>query len=580
MEPAAPAPAAWLRPWLERSVADLGRARSTIDAMNVFPVPDGDTGTNMYLTVEAAATALPAAAGAGDWAAMARGALLGARGNSGVILAEYLRALAAALADPVGHNTGQVGAGHVGAGEPAAAGRLAAALGSAAAAARAAVVRPVDGTILTVAAAAGEAAARESARGSSQGAVAQAAATAAHAALGGTPQQLPVLAAAGVLDAGGAGLTVLLDALARVTGARPVQRLNTGPDAWPDGAPHGPPHGRPDEVPDEVPDEMPDEVRWQAWVPARVPTGVDRAPAAGYEVMLLLAAASVEAFTQLRAELAAIGDSLVFVGDADLASVHVHVPEAGPAIEAAYRAGAVSRLRVTWLGGELLGPVESRSGRTVVATAHGPGTLTLLQDAGAAVVPVAARARPAVGDLVAAARQAAGAEVVLLPGDRESIPAAEAAAGVLREEGLRSVVIPTRSIVQTLAALGVHDPQRPFDDDVVAMSRAAAATRYGALTLAERQAVTTAGICEPGDVLGVIDADVVEIGQDLARTATAVAVRLLATGGEIVTLVTGADCPNEVVAAVTLWCSREHPAADVVLIPGGQPLWPLIIGVE
>lgn len=539
----------WLRGWLDRALADLDQARSAIDAMNVFPVPDGDTGTNMYLTLEAAVRALPSHAGAHDWPSLARGALLGARGNSGVILAEYLRALA----------------GVCGSSDSLAAETLGEALRTAAVAARGAVVRPVEGTILTVAQAAGQAAG-----GTSPREVAAAAARAAHEALAATPRRLSVLADAGVLDAGGAGLTVILDALARTVagGAGAGAAVAGGAGAWAAGGAGAGPGGA----------GVAATEAWRQWAPARV--GATERGEDSYEVMLLLTAHSPAALSGLRDDLDRIGDSVVIVGDADLASVHVHVAEAGPAIEAAYACGQVSRLQVTWLGRRPAVDGAVRTGRTVVATAHGPGTLALLRDVGAAVVPVAARSRPAVADLLDAARQGNRPEVVLLPGDRDSVPAAEAAATVLREEGTRAVVIPTRAIVQTLAALGVHDPQRPFDDDVVAMSRAAAATRYGALTLAERRAVTTAGICEPGDVLGVIDADIVEIGTELPATARAVAGRLLATGGELVTLVTGAQCPQEAVRAVTDWLGREHPAADITLIDGGQPLWPLIIGVE
>jgi dihydroxyacetone kinase-like predicted kinase len=157
---------------------------------------------------------------------------------------------------------------------------------------------------------------------------------------------------------------------------------------------------------------------------------------------------------------------------------------------------------------------------------------------------------------------------------------AEAAAEQARASGVRVSVIPTRSVVQSLAAIAVHDPAARFDEDVVAMTRAAGATRYGAVTVASREALTMAGPCVPGDILGVADGDIVEIGRDVPTVAHAVAERLLSSGGELVTLVAGEDAQPALLENLTEVLGRAHAGLEVIALDGGQPLWPVIIGVE
>ena len=125
---------------------------------------------------------------------------------------------------------------------------------------------------------------------------------------------------------------------------------------------------------------------------------------------------------------------------------------------------------------------------------------------------------------------------MVLPNDADSLAAAQAAAAPAREDGLRVAVVPTCASVQALAAMAVHEPNRGFDDDVVRMTAAAGHARHGGVTVADRDAVTMAGLCRAGDVLGIVDGDFVVIGADLARTARTVVERLLTGGGELVTL--------------------------------------------
>ena len=171
-------------------------------------------------------------------------------------------------------------------------------------------------------------------------------------------------------------------------------------------------------------------------------------------------------------------------------------------------------------------------------------------------------------------------EVVLLPNDRDGIPVAEAAAAEARSHGLRVAVIPTTVQVQGLAAAAVHEPGRAFDTDVVAMTTAAAHTRHGAVTVAAREAVTSAGVCRPGDVLGVVEGDFAIIGSDLSDVAVEVVRRMLAVGGELVTLVTGQDADGTLASSVGAVVHAEHPEVDTVVYAGGQARYPLLIGVE
>jgi hypothetical protein len=179
-----------------------------------------------------------------------------------------------------------------------------------------------------------------------------------------------------------------------------------------------------------------------------------------------------------------------------------------------------------------------------------------------------------------AIRRSGAGEIVLLPNERDGVPVAEAAAAEARAEGRRVAVIPTRAQVQGIAATAVHEPARAFDADVVAMTTAAGHTRHGAVTVAAREAVTMAGVCRPGDILGVVEGDFVVIGTDLPAVAVDVVERMLSAGGELVTLVTGADADATLADAVVAALRRSHPEVDTVVYDGGQPRYPLLMGVE
>jgi len=215
-----------------------------------------------------------------------------------------------------------------------------------------------------------------------------------------------------------------------------------------------------------------------------------------------------------------------------------------------------------------------------VAAVAGPGLDDLFTSAGARTVSAAPGRLASTEDIMAAIAATDRAEAVVLPNHRELIPAAQAAAHEMGEQGVHVAVIPTRAQVQGVAALAVHEPGRSFDGDVVAMTAAAAHCRHGAVTIAAKQAMTTAGICEPGDVLGIVGRDFVEIGDDPLAVALSVLQRMLATGGELVTVITGADAPDGLADALLEAVAEEHPAIDCLVYPGGQPRYLLLLGVE
>jgi hypothetical protein len=169
--------------------------------------------------------------------------------------------------------------------------------------------------------------------------------------------------------------------------------------------------------------------------------------------------------------------------------------------------------------------------------------------------------------------------VVLLPGGSGTVAAAEVAAEHARAGGMRAAVIPTRSPVQTLAALAVHDPGRGFDDDVVAMTAAAGATRHGAVTVATTEALTSAGVCRPGDVLGMVEDDVACIGGSVDQVAVQVLDRMLSAGGELVTAVLGAQADPQLARAIAQHLRHAHPEVELAVHHGGQDV-PLLLGVE
>jgi len=521
------------RTWARLCTESLGLARDEIDALNVFPVPDSDTGTNAYFTFVAGCEALDDLPAEADHVEVMRryaeGLLMGARGNSGTILAELVRGSLRVLRECRG---------------PLSATDVADALVAASEAAYGAVGRPQEGTILTVAAAAARAAREATEHEDDPKRLFDIASGAAREALALTPTQFDLLARAGVVDAGGRALVVVLDSVAyALTGRRPSPRAATVP------------------VPVTVPGQDLDE------------TG----PA--YEVMFLLRTED-DRIPALREALDPLGDSLVVVGGEGLWNVHVHVDDVGAAIEAGIAAGSPFRISVIHFADQVAGRAPVRSGRAIISAVTGPGLAELTEKAGAVAVPFGPDDELTVARVAEAIAAAHADEVICLPNRAGHIPMFEAAAASARDAGARVAVLPTTVQVQALTALAVHDPGRPFDVVVVAMSNAAGATRHGAVTIAAEDGITMAGPCRAGDVLGVVNGDFAIVGSAQEDVAFEVLQRLDLPTAEIVTLVVGRDCREGTPELICERLRHEAPHVDVEVLEGDQETYPLFLAVE
>jgi uncharacterized protein len=532
--------AAAIRRWAAVCVRSLDAQREAIDGINVFPVADGDTGSNLLGTMRAALEALlraPVDQRSETGAALgvlAKGALAGARGNSGVIVSQMLRGLAEELRD-----VDQAGAADLGK-----------AMVRAAEMAATAVSEPRAGTMLTVLTAA-SAGARKTRSGVLHE-VTAAAARAAAEALALTPQQLDVLAEAGVVDAGGRGVLVLLESLVTVVNERdePVVPYSTSV--------HSP-------------------------VAAREAGSTEF----GYEVMYLLDSTSEEATTTLRDALNQLGDCVSVVGDgAGLWTVHVHCNDVGAAIEAGVETGRPHRIMVARFADAEGAPTRFGRQRVVVIPARGAGIAALFRTEGALVLEIGDADEPDVWDLLNLITSTGASHVTVLPGDEGLVGIADEAATRAVAGGQDVVVIPCSSPVQAMAALAVHDPARRAGDDVVSMAEASAATRRGELVVARQDALTWIGPCRAGDLLGFADGDVMRIehgpvsAEMVVTGACAVVDRMLAAGGELVTALLGAEAPDVLGEALEKHLRVEHPAAEFVVYRGGQRDSVVILGVE
>ncbi len=528
---------------------------TTINHLNVFPVPDGDTGTNMLRTVDAAIDAVAECATsdpAMTLGAVARGSLMGARGNSGVILSQILRGLAGSLGDGGGLD----GSGFAGA------------LEHAADAAYAAVQKPVEGTLLTVARSAGVAA-RRAVEDGTLGAVAHAARDGARTALWSTPDLLPVLAAAGVVDAGGAGLLLLFDAVNAVVSESPV--------------------------PDTL--DLPEEVA--ALVASSAASGPFEqrppvSPVQGelrYEVMFLLEAEDA-AIDRFRAAWAEIGDSIVVVGGDGVYSCHIHTDTIGPAIDAGVTVGRPRSIQVTDLR-EQVGALEGEApprgtpiGDTyphpavsgVVAVGGGAGVEEILRSLGVGVVvPGGQSMNPSTAEMLAGIDAVVGREVLVLPNNANIIPVDEAAAALC---GRADVVVPTTSVQAGIAALVSYDPGATAAENADRMCRTIAHVVTGEVTRAARPANSVVGPIVAGSWIGVSSDGVVATGASCAVAAAGLVDVLVSDEHEILTLIEGADAPEGEIAAFVALVEERHPSLTIEHHHGGQPVYPMLLALE
>jgi fatty acid kinase len=557
-----------------RTFRDVIKAHTArINRLNVYPVPDGDTGTNLARTLDAVVAEMDKAEVdlAATCDAISYGALMGARGNSGVILSQILRGIASTLKE-AGEATGAV---------------VAAALEAATTGAYAAVLTPVEGTILTVVRESAEAARKAANSGGGLGEVLRAARDGGSAALDRTPDLLPVLKDAGVVDAGGAGLLLLLDAALHVV----------------DG----------EDLPDPGPEAGGGVVGVAFDAVAHRTSGVDGeldVSEQRYEVMFLcnLADDDIGALKQGWGE---IGDSIVVVGGDGVWNCHVHTNDIGAAIETALDLdGRPFNIRVTDLFEEIAAEHSSREAEltasmadaigtpsddeelpavtcAVVAVSSGEGISGLFRDLGVQVVVTGGQTlNPSTAELLAAVEKANASQVVLLPGNKNIIPVAEQV-DALTAKTVR--VVPTRSMPEGLAALMAYDPEVDAPANVLPMRRAAEAVVTGEVTQAVRASNTAVGPVAEGDWLGIVRGDgIVAVAGDVVDAAVALLEHVVGRGPggaqearrELITMITGADADENVTAELTAWIGGRFPDVELEVHGGGQPLYPYLFGVE
>jgi uncharacterized protein len=553
--------------WLERSA-------DAVNALNVFPVPDGDTGTNMLLTMRAALEGASRAktGEAGDvFRAIAQGAVMGARGNSGVILSQVIAGLA----------RGAEGAATLDGA------RLARAFMEGATTAYRAVTRPVEGTILTVARAAGDGALEVLAyhRSPTGIDVLEAAHVAAQQAVERTPEQLPVLRQAGVVDAGGEGYRLLLEGMLRTLRGEPLDSAAPATITLPDTVAHV-----------------------QSADAAAIPT-----EEWGYCTQFIIRGPALDV-ERMREELQELAASALVVGDEELVRVHGHTDDPGQLLTYAVRYGRLQRISIEdmdaqhdeWLrsqvvvaAGELdhgggaapdAGSVDAASESAVpetevgtVAIVPGDGLKAVFESLGAgAVVPGGQTMNPSAQDILQAARRTRARAVIVLPNNGNVVMTAQQAARVAEVDGAapRLLVVPSKTIPQGIAAQLAFSGDASPEENVAAMTEAAGAVRTVEVTRATRSVHLDGMNVHAGDMLGLLDDQLVAAGHDPLDTAREALAKAGAATAELITLYSGMDVPAEDADRFAAGLREAFPAATIELVSGGQPHYDYLISVE
>ena len=572
----------------------LAAHRQAIDSLNVFPVPDGDTGTNMAMT--AASVVKEIESGPGEIAAVCKaishGSLMGARGNSGVILCQILRGLSEAIAE-AGECTPQ---------------SLAAGLEIAKQSAYEAVLEPKEGTILTVLKDIAEEACVCEAEGSDLTDMADRCKTAGQESLERTPELLEVLAEAGVVDAGGAGLVLLWDAVLWVVDGRELPE---------------PPEELPGVVGVERAESVP--VGGSADGVAAGHAGAAAAGNAGagtvdageqrYEVMYFLETPDDD-ITAFRKAWGGIGDSIVVVGGDGLWNCHIHTNDIGTAIEAGIEVGRPRQIRITDLFeqvehiesdmlGELAGDGkdDSKIAETSVAEAADTADHIWLnpdcvQDSVCAVISVATgegirnlmgmlgvhgvvsggqSMNPSTELLLQAIEAVSASEVVLLPNNKNIIPvahqSAEAAMSGGAESAKKVLVLETTSIPEGIAALSAYDPQADASENLAAMQAETSELAVGEVTQAVRNTKVEGREISEGDFIAISGGKIVSAAATPADAACELLDKLIAPEHELLTLFAGEPADAETTEKLLRWLEENHPHIEAETHDGGQPLY-------
>jgi DAK2 domain fusion protein YloV len=512
-----------------------------LNRLNVYPVPDGDTGTNMALTLESVAAELNTADSMAEVCqAVSRGSLMGARGNSGVIMSQILRGLVQGFADVDAVDAPAFATG----------------LRRAADAAYQAVMRPVEGTILTVARETAEAV-ETLAPDAAMGTILEHALDAANASVLRTPELLPVLREAGVVDSGGKGFTLLIAAFLEVVTGRAIP----GPDV--------------------------------VATPASVAAHLAGDDVAGlrYEVMFLLDATD-EMIPAFRNSWGAVGDSIVVVGGDGLWNCHIHTNNVGAAVEAGIDAGRPRNIRVTDLFDQVqeeqwvrdagvldepkeLAPLVSTA---VVAIGVGEGVRRLLKSLGVQQVVAGGQSmNPSTAQILEAVEECNADAVVVLPNNKNIVPVARQVDSLTSKD---VAVLGTHSVPEALAALVEYDPNAALSENEHAMGATLERVRTGEVTQAVRDATVDGEMVKEGDWIALSREGVVGTSGTPGDAVCKLLEKLVDDDSEIITVLVGADAPANETDRIREHIEFTFPHVEVEFHDGGQPLYPYLVGVE
>jgi len=523
--------------WLERNVLQ-------VNAVNVFPVPDGDTGTNMYLTMrstmEEAERCEDPAAGA-VLAAMSHGALMGARGNSGVILSQIIGGLA----------RGVDGATDV---TPKG---LAAGLEQASAAAYRAVTKPAEGTILTVIREVSEAVTAANGNGDLDSLLETAVSTA-KSSVEKTPSLLPVLREAGVVDAGGLGLSVLLEGMLHHIRGEPIETAAEAAE--------------------------PVEQDWLASTGARHQT---EGSLYGYCTELLIGGRELD-LEEIRGRVMGLGDSVIVVGDPQLVRVHVHTDDPGAALSLGTGAGQLVQVKVdnirkqaerfVEMHEEMRGDAAEAPPLSTVAVVAGEGMARVFRSVGCTrVVSGGPTMNPSTREIVDAVEACPADDVAVLPNDKNIILAAQQARKLTKK---RLHVVGTRSMPQGIAALLAVSPGEDVKTVVGAMEDACGAVRTIEITRAVRRTSIGGVRVNEGDVIAIVD-DQLQLAAPSAEEAVVGALESLPQADEsLATLYYGAETTAAAAEELARNIRERFSSYEVEVVFGGQPNYDYIVSVE
>jgi uncharacterized protein len=517
------------------ALASLERNRQRIDDLNVYPVPDGDTGTNLTMTARAVVDELDSTTTddrAGLVKEVTRAALMGARGNSGVILSQIIRGAAETL------RTNEEVDTHT----------LAQAFRSASDAAYRAVRQPVEGTMLSVIremAEEGESAGND---GLTKPELLARIVKRGEEAVARTPEQLEVLREAGVVDAGGAGLLEIVRGLAATAAGEP---LPAAPVAR---------------------EELNIDAIHQELSPYR------------YCTTFMIEGDNLDS-DGIEKELEQLGDSLLVVGDPEALKVHVHTDDPGSALAIGTRAGVIEGVEIANMHEQTLRrekrlleavPDAPQTTTGIVAVVAGDGNRKLFESLGATrIVEGGQTMNPSAAELVEAIESTPAAEVVVLPNNSNVILSAEQAAGLVDKP---VTVVPTDSLPAGLAAMLAFDPDRLAEENAAAMNEVLDEVKTGEVTIASRDVDMNGVSVRKGAWLGLADGKAVAGGADFDDVAAAVAERLLEEPRSVMTLLTGADEPE--LDSLLERIQERHPDLELDVQAGGQPHYPLLLSAE